>query len=119
MEIIIEPNDGIYLEGNTVIFTCVFFGTPTSPNVTWWRNGEEVDYSSGGSGDGDVPVIRIYEEIVYAAGTPFVMSNLEICGITGNQSGVYSCSASLPTGLTASSGNFSVNVSLTARELYL
>lgn len=65
------------------------------------------------SGDGR---IRIFQEVLEVGGEQFVVSNLEICGITMGDEGIYSCSAYLPSGVNVTSGDFRVNVSSAVRE---
>ena len=113
VEIVIQPDDGSFTEGNTAIFTCVAFGDPDSPNITWWRNGEELYNSS--YVDDDEGSMRIYQEVLEVGGATFVVSNLEICGITMEDAGVYVCSAQLSS-VSATSEVFRVNVTSASRK---
>ena len=116
----IQPDDGNFLEGNTVLLTCVAFGAPGNPNITWWRNGVEL-YSDEGSGDGSDSGgegrVRVYSQIIDIDGMEFVLSYLELCAITPEEAGLYSCSAHLQSGSNATSDDFFVNVTITGRKL--
>lgn len=93
--------------GSTVILTCVGYGSQRNPNITWSQYGEEIDNTS---------TLRVFNEVLVVGGAEFVMSNLEICGISLEDAGNYSCSASLSNGPTATS-YFWVNVTDVARKL--
>lgn len=103
----IHPESGVYEVGNTVILTCVGFGSRYNPSVTWNREGMTVFNTS---------TVRVYNEVVVVGGKQFVLSNLELCGISMDDAGLYSCSASLSSGLNVSS-YFWVNVTDVARKL--
>ena len=113
VEIIIQPDDGEFTEGNTVILACVATGYPDNPNITWWRDGDEID--SGGEGDR----VRVYQEVLQVREEEFVLSTLEICGLTREEAGLYSCSARLESGLSAESGSFWVNVTAIGRKSFI
>lgn len=97
----------MYEVGNTVILTCVGYGSPYNPSVTWNREGERIDNTS---------TVRVYEEVIMVGGKQFVLSNLELCGISMDDAGLYSCSASLSSGLNVTS-YFWVNVTDVERKL--
>lgn len=61
--------------------------------------------------------VRFYTEVIEAGGMEFVVSNLEICGISLDDSGIYSCSAVLGSGTSATSDDFWVNVTSAGRKL--
>ena len=107
VDIVIQPDSSEFLEGNTVILTCVAYGRPGTPNITWSNDGYEIDPSDG---------VRIYQEVLEEGGIEFVVSMLEICGISEAEAGLYTCSATLQTGLTTISSPFWVNVTASARE---
>lgn len=109
--ITIQPSDGEYREGNTAIFTCVAYGNPTNPSITWNRNGVPIDVNSTYSS------VMVYEEVLEVGGIEFVLSNLEICGLSPYDAGLYTCTAQLPSGLSATSEEFWVNVTEIGREL--
>ena len=97
----IQPESSEFVAGNTVILTCVAYGRPGTPNVTWNQDGYELYPSDS---------VRIYQEVVEVGGIEFVMSMLEICGISEAEAGLYTCSALVQTGLTTTSSAFWVNV---------
>ena len=104
----IQPESSEFVEGNTVIFTCVAYGGPGNPNITWSNYGSDLYPSDS---------IRIYQEVLVEGGIEFVVSMLEICGISEEEAGLYTCSATLSTGLTATSSAFWINVTaLSERE---
>ena len=97
---VIAPEDSTFEEGQTVLLTCVAFGSLTTPNITWNRDGLLLE--SGNS-------VNIYQTFLTEGGVAFTMSVLEICGISEDYVGVYSCMAS-GQNVTAVSPSFSVNV---------
>ena len=97
----IQPESGEFREGYTVILSCVAYGTPGNPNITWNRYGDPIYPDDR---------VRVYQEVLEAGGLEFVLSNLEICGISPEDAGVYSCVATLPSGVYNISDDFSVSV---------
>ena len=65
---------------------------------------------------GDGERVKTSQEELMVDGTTFTLSTLEICGITSEEMGLYSCSAQLESGLTVESEDFWVNVTLLGRE---
>ena len=112
VEIVIQPDDGEYREGNTVIFSCVASGSPNPDHIAWNRGGEMIPFDNNNGSSN----VRIYTELIEVGGMYFVVSNLEICGISPDDGGLYSCSAVLDSGLSATSDDFWVNVTAARRE---
>lgn len=107
VEIVIHPESGVYEVGNTVILTCVALGSQSNPYISWRRDGVKLDNDT---------TVRVYNEVIEVGGTEFALSNLELCDISMDDAGLYSCSASLPSGLNATS-YFWVNVTNVPRKL--
>ena len=103
----IQPESSAFQAGNTAILTCVGFGYPDNPNITWSRGGVDIEATG---------TVRIYQEVLEEGGLQFVVSILEICGISLEDDGVYSCSAMLQSGLLDTSSDFWVNVTAGARK---
>ena len=104
----LQPSSSEFEAGRTIILTCVGLGSPDNPNITWSRDGNLVEAGE---------TVRIYSEVLTEGGVEFVMSNLEICSISESQAGLYTCSASLASGLSVTSEGFWVNVTSSgARE---
>ncbi|CAI8042984.1 Hemicentin-1 [Geodia barretti] len=112
VEIVVQPDNGTFTEGNTGIFTCVASGEPSTPSIAWWMNEMEL-YNSSAEGR-----VKIYQETVEVKGATFVVSYLEICGITMDDAGVYSCSAYLPSA-NVTSGEFRVSVTSALPEIVI
>ena len=109
VEIVVQPDNGTFTEGNTGIFTCVASGKPSTPSIAWWMNEIEL-YNSSAEGR-----VKLYQETVEVKGATFLVSYLEICGITMDDAGVYSCSAYLPSA-NVTSGEFRVSVTSALRK---
>ena len=72
--------------GNTVIMACVATGFPT-PSISWAMEVTELYNDSR---------VTIYDEILEEGGVIFTRSILEICSLTVEDGGQYSCTASNP-----------------------
>ena len=85
-EIVIAPEDAEVSAGNTVIFVCVGLSSPL-PDMSWSHNGVPL------SNDTD-SATTVYTETVEQNGMTFVMATLELCSVSVNDSGLYTCKAS-------------------------
>lgn len=74
--------------GSTASLTCVAYGEPIVPSITWSKNGGNLNNDSR---------ITTSEAIVSEAGVRFVKSTLEICNTDGSDSDQYTCFASRGT----------------------
>ena len=101
--IVIAPPDTVVMAGSTVILTCVAFGYPLPNSITWSRsNGQDPPYVIENSTD----YVNIYSQEVEQGGAVFLQSILELCGVTEEYSGNYSCYA------VSSAGNDSASFQL-------
>lgn len=83
-EIVIRPpNQTEVVSGRTVVFTCVSRGMPT-PSFNWSRDGNILSDDSR---------ISIYEEVLVENGLTFIQSMLEVCSVSEEDAGEYSCTA--------------------------
>ena len=101
VKFVIIPESDTFVAGRTVLLTCVAYGSPTNPNITWSRDGYPVV-----QGDMD---INIQQSVVIEGGVQFVVSILEICGISDEHVGIYTCTASAGS-VSVTSPYFRVNV---------
>ena len=67
--------------GQTVQMTCVAYGYPI-PTVTWTDVSHNLDLSD-----------QVIQKTVTANGTEFLVSVLQLCDVTPDQTAEYSCSA--------------------------
>ena len=65
------------------MFTCVARGVPT-PSFTWNRDGRILSNDSR---------ISMYEELLVENGLTFIQSILEVCSVSQEDAGEYSCTA--------------------------
>ena len=100
--VIISENSSI-AEGETGLLACVGSGVPTV-NITWMRNGQVILNLIS-------PQISISDEHAFLVGTVFTQSFLQICGVSMEDAGDYTCvvsngqhSASSTTQLAVTSG---------------
>ena len=100
VRIVVYPGGNSFTERSTILLTCVGYGSPTNPNITWSREGELV---------GESDYVTIYQEVIEEGGVMFVMSTLEICSVRAEHAGLYSCAASVMNN-TAVSPSFWINV---------
>ena len=73
---------------HTVRISCAAYGNPLPSDISWTGPGGNI--ASGGK-------VKIYtnSQTVNATGSPvFLVSTLEICGVTTTDSGQYTCTAS-------------------------
>ena len=106
VKFVIYPESDTFVAGRTVLLTCVAYGSPTNPNITWSRN----DYPVEAYGN-----VNIHQSVVIEGGVSFVVSILEICGISDKEAGIYTCSATARD-LTGMTPYFQVNVTMDACE---
>ena len=101
--IVIAPPPNTDADTNsTVLFTCVAYGNPT-PSISWYADYELLSNDT----DSDTSV-KIYNTVFEIEGVLFVQSVLELCGITLDDQGPYSCVAE--NYLNISSAEFYLNV---------
>ena len=100
VRIMVYPGSNSFTERSTILLTCVGYGSPTNPNITWSREGELVGESDN---------VTIYQEVIERAGVMFVMSTLKICSIGAEHAGLSTCVATAMNS-TAVSPNFWINV---------
>lgn len=108
VDIVAQPESNEFEEGDTVTLTCVGYGTPDNPTITWSREGRVIGATS---------TVRIYQQVLEQGGVEFVLSNLEICGILLEQAGIYSCTATLQSGPTHTTSDFWVNITHARKSL--
>ena len=106
MKIVVYPGGSSFTEQSTILLTCVGYGSPTNPNITWSREGELVEESDN---------VTIYQEVMEQRGVMFVESTLKICSIHAEHAGLYTCAATAMNN-TAVSPSFWINV--TSREYW-
>ena len=82
--IVISPLDKMIDESMTMIAACGGTGFP-QPSIFWSLNGSLLENSSR---------LTIYEEMMEVSGIIFVLSFLEVCSVSADDHGTYSCVAS-------------------------
>ena len=85
-EIVLAPTDTDVELGSTVIFTCVAISTPT-PMISWTRNGVLLSNETD-------PRTSVYFDTFNQSGLVFAVATLELCGVTVDDVGKYTCTAS-------------------------
>ena len=84
-EIVAEVN-----AGGGASLTCVAYGEPTVPSITWSRNSGDLSNDSR---------ITVLEEIVAEGGVRFAKSTLKICRNDDTDEDVYDCIATAGTAI--------------------
>ena len=105
--IFVHPNvtDPFY-EGDTVALACTATGRPY-PTIQWYKNGALLT---------DESLTTIYNEEVEQNGLLFTTSILEVCNVSTDDRGTYSCVAKNPAGNDTS--EFDIQVMLGWWKLY-
>ena len=108
----IQPEDTLANYGDTVLLVCVVFSQDPRPyippNVLWYHDNELVtNYTSGDDNDG--ASVAIYEDTFEEMGVTFTRSVLELCGVTLEEEGDYSCVANDSIG-TSRPASFNISV---------
>lgn len=75
-------------EGQTIRMTCAAYGKPT-PSIKWTRLSDDVTAKLADSTSG----YKQYDQTTTVDGTEFIISVLEICGVTVSDSDEYICTA--------------------------
>lgn len=83
----IAPRDTDADINSTVLFTCVAFGEPI-PSISWYAEYEMLNNDTNSATS-----VQIYTKLIDIEGVLFVRSVLELCGITVDNQGSYSCVA--------------------------
>ena len=105
MTVVISPSDATVDEGNSAIFTCVAYGSPT-PSFTWSRT--DGDTTSVLTNDYR---ITITDTVIEEGGVTFVQSTFEVCSVGIADSSQYTCTAMNDAG--TSDASFELTVSST------
>ena len=85
----IAPQESTRIQtGRTAQFTCVASGYP-SPEFSWTMDGDQLANGSQ---------VTIFTDVVSEGGVLFVVSILELCSVTVDDSGMYSCIAANTNG---------------------
>ena len=84
-ELVIVPESEAVDYGSTVMMACVAYGFPL-PSLTFYKDGTPVDDSSD--------LVTINQTIITEGEVDFVQSILELCSVTNETTGSYSCTAS-------------------------
>lgn len=71
---------------STVSLTCVAYGEPIIPSITWSRNGSNLGNDSR---------ILISEDVLTEGGVSFIKATLQICNVETSDMDLYSCVASI------------------------
>ena len=74
--------------GQTIRLTCAAYGNPT-PSITWTRLSADVAARLSNSSSG----YKQYDQTTTVDGTEFIVSVLEICGVTVSETDEYICTA--------------------------
>ena len=74
--------------GSAASLTCVAYGEPIVPSITWSRNDGDLSNDSR---------ITVLNEIVAEGGVRFAKSTLEICSNDNTDEEVYNCTATAGT----------------------
>ena len=104
--IIIQPSDVVVQYGNSVLLACVAASNAEGQiaNILWERDSQLI-VSSGSS---DESIISIYDTHILVDGVYVTQSILEICSVTVEDEGLYSCIANDSLGSTAVYFNLSI-----------
>ena len=100
--VVIKPPDTDAPYGSTVLLTCVGFSEEDYEltNIIWLKDSEAISVSS--------EYVSVYEETITIEGVNFTRSILELCSVTFDNNGLYSCVANDSVGNT--SAEFSLTV---------
>jgi hypothetical protein len=77
-------NDTFVVDGGTAVLACLGFGE-LDAEIMWTFNGAPVVNNS---------LTAIYEEDIIRGGSVFMLSYIEICGVTRPSLGAYTCTIS-------------------------
>ena len=102
------PKNVAALETQTVLLSCGAFGTPT-PNISWSTTASSRNLSVPSSNG-----VNITQRIETINTTEFVVSVLELCGVSTSDKGEYQCTAT--NGVTGC--GLASNVSSTPLTVY-
>ena len=107
--IIIQPSDTVAPYGSTVLLTCVAISSQYREDILthiyWERDSELLVPSSNSANSASV---GIYHDFVNGSEMYVTRSILELCSVTFEDEGVYSCVANDSVGSTAAYFNLSV-----------
>ena len=98
--IAIKPSDTNAPYNSTVLLTCVVGEEDRITNIFWQKDSESISDSSGS--------VQVFGDVVMEGGVNFTRSILQLCSVTFEEEGTYSCVANNSAGTT--SANFSVSV---------
>lgn len=83
--ILLQPENVVPVDsGAGLTLTCVVYGFP-APDITWYSNGNQVNNGSSNA--------LIYESLLDQANISFTLSILELCPVTLEDGGNYTCYA--------------------------
>ena len=106
--IIIQPLDTVVPYGSTVLLTCVAISNQYREDILtniYWERDSELFVPSNSTNSASV---EIYHEFLNGSETYATWSILELCNMTFEDEGVYSCTANDSVGSTAAYFNLSV-----------
>ena len=110
--VVIKPPDTDAPYGSTVLFTCVGFSEEDDEqtNIIWLKDSEVIDPISSEN-------VSVYEGTITIEGVNFTRSILELCSVTFEDDGLYSCVANDSVG--NGSAEFSLTVFTEGGSVYL
>ena len=97
--IVIAPGPSLVTYNYSVVMTCVAYGNP-NPTFTWSRF-DDASLTSANSR------VNVLEEVLIVGGKSYVQNTLQLCGVTPEDLGEYSCAASNDAGNTTQTFVFS------------
>ena len=107
--IVVRPSDTEATYGDTVLLTCVAFGDPL-PTFYWLHNSQPVENSTDST-------TLVFDDYVTEYGITFVRSILQLCSVTFEAEGYYTCVANNSAGVETA--NTSLQVISTGMYMYM
>ncbi len=116
-KLVLVPSDSVISYGNTALLTCVAVSVepdlPAPPTILWLKDSQLLSNSTPGDDEGASVTVR---EVVFEVdGVVFTRSILELCGVTLEEEGQYSCVAEDSAG-TSTDVSFSLSIFTNGEE---